>query len=237
MAKFPLLFSASVVFGDVPRKGSQGKINNATATLINLNSRLIAITCHHVLDEYRNILRDGKKVFQINMCAFNPIERIIHESPKYDIVLIDLGGLDISEIINSEEISSKFFVPSKWPPSDIKDDDFVAFGGFPGKWREFISFDEIIFGTFSSGACRIASVGDNYFVCQFEREYWVESMKSMGYRATNLHDIGGLSGGPVFILRELYFELIGIIYQFSIDYELMYVRSTRIIQNDGTIID
>ena len=71
----------------------------------------------------------------------------------------------------------------------------------------------------------MASVKEDHSVCQFEREYWVETMNRHNHNGMDLHDLGGLSGGPVFIHRELFWELVGIIYEFSPEFDLMYVRS------------
>lgn len=55
-------------------------------------------------------------------------------------------------------IDGKFFCEAaQWPPGDVMNCDFVAFGGFPGKLRQAMSFDELSFGSFSSGGSRVAS--------------------------------------------------------------------------------
>ncbi|GAG18320.1 unnamed protein product, partial [marine sediment metagenome] len=73
-----------------------------------------------------------------------------------------------------------------------------------------------------------------YMVCQFEREYWVKSIDL--YDKEELHEIGGLSGGPVFIKRALSWEFIGIIYQFSAGLDLMYIRPSKYIGEDGRLL-
>ena len=51
---------------------------------------------------------------------------------------------------------------------------FVAFGGFPGSLRQAATFAELSFGSFSSGASRVAAVNEDYLLSQFERELWVK---------------------------------------------------------------
>ena len=82
------------------------------------------------------------------------------------------------------------------------------------------------FGTYSSGASRVETVSDTYFVTQFEKEYWIQSLGEKD--AIDLKDLGGLSGGPAFISRGLSFDFAGIIYEFSSDYELLYIRHSTI---------
>jgi hypothetical protein len=178
--------------------------------------------------------QDNSTVFQIGREAFNPLERIIDESRDWDLVSINLNDIHIEEPVQGLEIETSFFVPHRWPPNQLNEGDFVVFGGFPGKWRQHPSWDEITFDSFSSGACPIASVRQEYFVCQFEREYWVESFNYHGREGMQLDDIRGLSGGPVFIHRNLIFEFVGIIYEFSSEFDLMYARPAQLMREDGT---
>ncbi len=234
LAKFPLRFAAAGFFGKRPVRDRPVEVNHGTMTLVELGGRRMAVTCSHVLKKYREISDDSSTLFQISGRELDPLERIIGESPDLDLVSIDLSDIDVDELVRGEEIGSCFFVPRDWPPKQLQSGDFVAFGGFPGKWRRYPSWDEIVFDSWSSGACGVASVREEYFVCQFEREYWVESFNIGGHEGMELDDIGGLSGGPVFILRGLRFELVGVIYEFSSEFDLMYVRPTQLIREDGT---
>lgn len=237
MAKFPLRFAKAAFFGNRPTKQKPQKVNQGTVTLLELNSRPIALTCSHVLDEYRKIHGNPNVIFQIGDLEFNPLERIIDESEssKLDIATIDLQGLNLEELIGSEEIGSSFFSPMQWPPNSIQQGEFVAMGGFPGVWRKHISWYETIANSWSSGATQVSLVREKHFVCQFEREYWVESFNKYGHDGLNLHELVSLSGGPVFIHRNIYWEFIGIIYEFSKDFDLMYIRPASLILEDGTI--
>ncbi len=230
MAKYPVRFCKPAHFGKRPVKDHQVKVNHGTVTFLELDGRPLAVTCSHVLDAYREISNECDTIFQIGATVFNPLERIIYESKELDLVSIDLQNIKKENLINGQEVGSCFFVPPYWPPNEITRGDFVAFAGFPGRWRNYLSWYEISFDSFSSGACLVASVQEDYFVCQFEREYWVESFNTYGRNGMELDDIRGLSGGPVFIYRELYWELVGIIYEFSSEFDLMYVRPIRLLQ-------
>ena len=233
--EFPLLFVLPCYFGRRPVKDQPTRVNNGTVTLIKLGKKRIAITCCHVLEAYREISFDNRITFQIGKKELNPLERIIDESSDLDIVTIDITDIDDSEILQKGKIGSCFFNPSKWPPNRINNGDIIAFGGFPGKWRQYPSWNEIKYGTFSNGACQVTSVRDEYFIVQFERAYWVESFNNIGKEDKPLDDIAGLSGGPVLIHRGLYWELVGIISEFSKQFDLMRVCTTQCINIDGTI--
>lgn len=235
MAKFPLRFAKAAFFGEKPSKDKYIKVNNGTITLVELEGHPIGVTCFHVIDAYRQINDGENYVFQIGNLEFNPLERVIGESPKMDLVSIDLKGINVNELIMREGIGSEFFVPPCWPPKKIKSGDYVVFGGFPGKWRQYLSWNEIVFDSWSSGGSKVSSVSEKHFICQFEREFWVESFNLHDHDGLDLHQLGGLSGGPVFIHRGLYWELIGIIYEFSEGFDLMYIRPADLLNYDGTI--
>ena len=239
MTKFPLLFATAVSFKDLTGVNSVHTVNNGTVTLVDLGSGQMAITCSHVLDEYRKRLKDNNKfVFRIGNTVLNPLEYLIDESPELDLATIDLSEINIKEISLGKEIGTSFFRPEAWPPDDVNEGDFISFGGFPGKWKEQVSSGDLMFDSFSSGATEISSINDEYFICQFEREYWVESLDIKNGK--ELHELGGLSGGPVFLIRDnngiTYYEFVGIIYQFSTDYDLLYIRKAKFINKDGSIL-
>ncbi|MGA2315425.1 MAG: hypothetical protein ABSG71_03495 [Thermodesulfobacteriota bacterium] len=236
MTKFPLRFATSILFGQKPYGTSPNSdFNNATATLVDFGQGPMAITCFHVLEAYRKKLSEGSQIiFQIGNLKIDPLNKIIDECERLDLVTIDLKDENTQKISDGGEVSSYFFSPVSWPPQGIKCGEFVAFGGFPGRWRQHLSQKKVMFDSFGSGACAVASVREDTIVCQFEREYWVYSFNL--HPGEELHDIRGLSGAPVFIWRDLNFELIGIICQFSEAYDLMYVPPSKFIRVNGTII-
>jgi hypothetical protein len=203
-------------------------------TLVNLGAGPMAITCTHVLSGYRKRLQTtGRAIFQVGSIEIDPLSQLIAEDVRLDLAMVQLTEAQAKAITGEGEIGSCFFQPVGWPPPPVKEGDFVAFGGFPGRWRERHTFDELVFSTFSMGACRVASVADDRFACQFEREYWVKSF-DMDNR-DDLRDMGGMSGGPAFIQRGLYWDFIGVIYEFSSAYDIMFLRPTHLFRADGTI--
>lgn len=234
LAKYPLRFSTPVFFGDFPRNNNPAKINNGSASLLNFGNGPLAITCFHVLNHYRSRIENGDKcLFQIGPCRLDPLNQLISENKELDIAVISLSEKQASEITKNDVISSSFFQPICWPANPISKDEYIAFGGFPGKWRTQLTGGALEFGTYSSGGSRVDTVGNTYFITQFEREYWIQSLGLKD--PVDLTELGGLSGGPAFVSRGLYFDFIGIIYQFSSDYELLYLRNSNILRSDGQI--
>jgi hypothetical protein len=228
--KYPLKFAVPAYFGIRPQLGEPARVNSGTASLVRIGGQPYALTCSHVLEAYRESLAKGACIFQIGNCEIDLLTQLKVEDKKLDYALIGLTeaqGKEISMPVGP--FDGKFFCEvDQWPPGDVMIGDFVAFGGFPGKLRKAMSFDELSFGSFSSGASRVASVGEDYLVSQFEREFWVKH----GHEAEP-ETIRGMSGGPVFAIRHneesgiMTYEFIGHIYQFSEDFELLYVRLVR----------
>ena len=50
-----------------------------------------------------------------------------------------------------------------------------------------------------------------------------------------LKDLGGMSGGPAFIHRDLYWEFVGIGEEFSPAFDIMFLRSAVVIEMDGSL--
>jgi hypothetical protein len=234
MSKFPLRFAKAVFFGDPPSRRAPAMINNGTASLIDLGNGPLAITCSHVIATFRERVQAGRPtVFQIGNCRLDPLSQLISENMDLDLAAIKLRDDQAKEITSDGEIGSSFFHPVSWPPEPVVQGDFIAFGGFPGQWRLQLELDALEFGTYSSGASAVTTVGDHHFVSQFERDYWVQTLNNR--EGDYLADLGGLSGGPAFIQRGLRFDFVGVIYEFSSTYELLYLRHSGLIRTDGQV--
>ena len=225
--KYPLKFAVPVYFGIRPQPGEPATVSSGTASLVRIGGQPYALTCSHVLEAYRERSAEGACIFQIGNCELDPLTQIKVEDKKLDYALIGLTEAQGKKILRpGGPFDGKFFCEvAQWPPGKVMTCDFVAFGGFPGKLRQAMSFDELSFGSFSSGASLVASVGEDYLVSQFEREFWVKHG-----REAEPETIRGMSGGPVFAIRHnaasgiMTYEFIGHIYEFSENFELLYVR-------------
>ncbi len=234
LAKFPLLFAQAVIFGQRPSKTRPREINNGTISFVDLGHGPIGITCHHVITDYRvkcDALADF--AFQIGNIEIDPIKQLIDQNEQMDLATIHLSANQIKAITSQGEIGSCVFRPTTWPSPRLKDGEFVAFGGFPGSLRKLRSFDELEFPSWSSGASRISSVSDFKFISAFEREFWVSSFGAK--HQVDLRALGGMSGGPAFIKRELHWDFVGIVSDYHENYDAVIFASVRTVRSDGTI--
>ena len=70
---------------------------------------------------------------------------------------------------------------------------------------------------------RVASVGEGYFCCQIEQKDLIsfggESLPPPGA------DVGGLSGGPVALMTDLAYPLVGIVTEHSQEYDILRIAT------------
>jgi hypothetical protein len=234
LAKFPLLFAKAAFFGQRPSKKRPSEISNGTVSLVDLGDGPLAITCEHVIAGYIDMVKKHDNlVFQIGSVEIDPLKQLIDKNARLDLATIRLTEEQAKSITSEGEIGSCIFRPKAWPSEALKEGQFVAFGGFPGQLRTVASFDEYIFRSWSSGASKISSVSNGQFVSAFEREFWVKSFGAEHHM--NMEALGGLSGGPAFIDRGLYWEFVGIVSQYHESFDAMFFASTSGLRADGTI--
>ena len=223
-----MLFAEALFFGDAPVSRDLPVLQNGTTSLVKLNGQYMAITCKHVIDAYRErLVRGGRTVFQIGeLIVADALSAIVGESAKYD-----LASISLDRYVSMNRIEpSKFFEPTTWPPGEVEVGDFVAFAGFPGEWRKQPEIRDADFGAFSSGGSEVHSLGDNYFYARIELDRCVHPLVP----EFTMPALGGLSGGPVFIWRQLHAELVGFIQQYQDQFDLLYIRKASVMLADGT---
>jgi hypothetical protein len=236
LSKFAAHYAKAFIFGEKPVKGKNANIRNGTVTLICLPERKVAVTCQHVIEEYRNSLAQNKNVVtQIGDTVIDPLSQLVDENHAVDLAVIELTDKQVEGITNEGEIGSRLVDGRTWPPTHVAASEVVMLAGFPGKYRRDVAYDEIVFGAFCAAGIRVHSAKEDYFTCQFEREYWVRSFGADA-GANHLEPIlGGMSGGPAFVDRGLRWEFGGFIYEHSADFDILYLRPANLINSDGTI--
>ena len=232
LAGFPIRFAEPIYFGEPPSAGQTGYLKNGTATIIDLGHGTLAITCSHVLAEYRERLAlSPDTTFQIGNLKVDPLARIQSEDIDVDLAVLNLDGCDLEQMCQRKVVESGVFRPPHWPPRAVEPGDFITVGGFPGAWRNRVGRAGIVYDSFSLVTTPVTAVHLDHFICQFEREYWVGSHEDR----RDIRELGGMSGGPAFIHRDLYFEWVGVVYEFSSDFDLMYLRPSHLVGSDGRI--
>jgi hypothetical protein len=231
--KFPLQFAKPVLFGEYPSRQRPSKINNGTASLLRLDCGPVAVTCHHVIDYYRERLKSGERcLFQIAGCRFDPLAQLISESMDVDLAVLTLTEEQADKVLTWGSLPSQFYTPVSWPPPSPLEGDDVLFGGYPGKWRTTQDYDSMRFASYSSGH-RVTAVGTRSFISEVNQAHSVKTIYLDGLN--DLTEFGGMSGGPVFVLHKLNLEFVGIVREYSPDRDAFHFTRAGLIGSDGHI--
>lgn len=227
---FPLKFAKAAVIVDLSPGGP--RFSNGTATLLELGGKKIAITCFHVIQWYRRLWRDDREsIFQIGNLKLEPTYQVIEEDSDLDLATIELSDQQANDL---EKDGAQFFAPVCWPPAPVdSSSDWLAIGGFPGSMREHIGGNVLDVVGYSVGATPVSSVSEKKIVCRFERDRWIWSHNPRDL--PDASNLGGMSGGPGFVLRRLHWEFAGIIFQFSEGLDAMLLRPATLIREDGSL--
>ena len=235
-AKFPMRFAKAAIIGKRPSPESPTMVSSGTATLVRLSIGTVAITCEHVVREALAMLAaDLDTLFQIGDVVVDLNQQLIAINQERDIATIRIADSQLEKLLGGDEIGTSLFVPVAWPPPRPTEQDYVAFGGFPGTLREVTSFQDLVFGSWSSGSSKVNSSNERQFATHFQRDRWEQAYGATEHRT--LAELGGMSGGPVFILRDLHWDLVGIVKEYHEAYDLMFFASLACVRSDGTIDD
>lgn len=238
-ARVALLYTRSVTFGLRPVRGRPPKINTASAILLDLGQGPFALTCHHVLDEYRSGGSSKNSVFQIANTELDLDTTLIDQSPRLDLASIRLTSAQVRSMSPPGEIGCSIYTPSDWPHRPPSPGDFVAFGGFPGKTRTVKNHQDIDFTSWSVGASLVNAASDFQIVSSLERRYWVSARG--GPDAMTLDDLGGMSGCPALVHRRLpsglwTWDLVGVLRSYSDGLDTVYFSPLTALNADGTLV-
>jgi hypothetical protein len=113
LGQFPIAYAAPILIADLSRGGP--RFNSGTATLIEIDSKKLAITCAHVIHKYRdNWIADRESLFQIDNVRLEPFSQLIAENRESDLATIELTQDQIrtvggrrQAILSSEDVASR----------------------------------------------------------------------------------------------------------------------------------
>lgn len=237
LAKYSLRFSAAIAFGGRGKAANETTVNNGTVALVKLGGQKFGVSNYHVIDAYRKRQEQGEVLScVVGNVEIDPIARLHSESSIYDLAVLDLSGIDVARIRGSTEIPCQFNEPRIWPTPMPKEGEFVLFGGFPLTKRKVLNPTEIEFGSMSSGGTRVHSVQPDVLSAQIEIDQCVISYDRDG---KGFQDLPGISGCPVMATRVVsgvgVIDLIGIVFEYHSDWDLMRFRPVTLIGENGQI--
>lgn len=196
-----------------PPPGTPGKLNSGSAFLLQMGQRHFLGTAAHVVKGWEDrIEADEAVLFQVGATRFDPQGRVAWRDDKRDIIFLELS---------SSEAQSTGLVASTptggWPPPRAQEGDFVVVSGYPASGRRRLDGDLLEFRSLSF-VLSVTAVHDDYFVCQFQREFWVPDGDVVLPPSS---EIGGMSGGPALLLGKLSYPIVGVVSEHNASFELM----------------
>ena len=194
----PIIFAPPLSVG--------GKINGASGSLVQLGANILLVTPSHVLAGYEERVRAGERLnWQVgDLPPFDPKARVIWRNHELDIVMLDMTDSEV-KMVGPCIVS----VPSDWPPRLPQPGDLVLVAGYPKALREEKTSSGWIGAGPYSALFKVTVTGQGYCKCVIERKDLVSfdgnPLPELGT------DMGGLSGGPVFLVQKLNYPLVGIV--------------------------
>jgi hypothetical protein len=200
-----------------------GEVKGATGCVLQLRTGTHVATASHVLAGYEKRVRKGESVnWQVGkLLPFDPIPRIAWRDDRKDTVFLRLLEDELRTIG-----PCNIWKPPQWPPVVPQVGQILLVAGHPGALREVRS-DMIGAGPFSA-LFRVTTVGEDYGTCQIEHKDLVSFNGTPPPPPGT--DMGGISGGPVFLLDSIP-QLIGVItdlgYMQFADLELLRIATLK----------
>jgi hypothetical protein len=243
---FPLQHADPVILGYHPdRVGAElAEVKSATGVLISLRDRIILVTDWHVVDAYRSYRKQNHSAqLQFAETAINLDSRIIDEDQDLDLVTLDMTNATIKRAVPwSAGMPATLtpFLPSVWPPADLLQGDVVFFGGYVGAHRrEELGGRILIHQPYSVSSLCVTGVFTGQFSIRIDRSGWQSVDGRQNHPGIELKDWGGLSGSPIFRVREVGAiiepDLVGFVKEHKPEYEVLIGSYAHSIRGDGTI--
>jgi hypothetical protein len=192
-------------------------LHNGTMVFVNTGSANLAITASHVYQQYlTDKLQYAEPMCQVGNVRIELERYVIWSSEKLDIAVFKFPS------VLTTGTGVTVHNAGKWPPPRLKQDDIVIAGGYPGNRRtETGTTAHFDFVTMIS---RVSQSSEDHasIYLNIPHSYWAQGV-SIGENP----DLGGISGGPVFLFRSEpieTIELAAIIYEASQEFELVFCR-------------
>ena len=219
--------TAPLYWADWSRPDGSQVLHTGTICFIHTGARLLGVTNRHVHDSCVKALADGPQVTcQIGGASFDPAARLIDRSEHYDLVTYD-----ISEVQTNGADADIHYAPT-WPPA-VDPEGLVIVGGWLNAFRaEGENETTHSFLHFYAYTRNVSEEQIGVVTYTSKSIPWGSAGLPVGT------DLGGMSGGPVFLIREdplTKIVLIGINYEYHDSFEIVLARPLSLINEHGAI--
>jgi hypothetical protein len=217
----PIVIGPPVMSIEIENMGScripcGGKIEGASSCLLKLHGKVYSVTAEHVLVGYEERVESGERInWQVGrLRPFDPLERVAwrggrrHNGRGKDIACIEISESEAREACAGLDLILRASTP--WPPAVPEQGQVVFMAGHPTEQMQS-SNGEIDVGGFGQIFRVTTSTGDGSFKCRFEYRELISHDDQALPMETIETNVGGMSGGPVFLMGESGYPLVGVI--------------------------
>ena len=222
----------AIIIGPPPDENTP--INTASGCILQLSGRPYLLTAEHVLKVFEERKATNTSVrWQIcspegseHYVVFEPLSRVSARTSSHDCVAIELTDAE-TETLRTPVCTAT----NGWPPPVPQPGDLISLAGYPRLYRRQ-SGAVVEFGALTA-TFEVTAGGEYHCVAQWDRNHIVNTTESAIPEYGS--DLGGMSGGPVFLVRQLSYPICGLITDFHSTWELLRIAhlSALPIQESG----
>ena len=196
------------------------EMNSATGSLVRFDNQDFLVTAEHVSRKFHE-LAQGRPAsgaeFRVGNYVLSMEGRQAWDATGLDVVFIELSNEEahgIGQTVYNLGDPARHKLPTEG--------EYVVLCGFPSGIRETGPKGRVEYGA-QGMILSITTCGEGYVQCQFDRDEWIDSF-GRGIVEPGA-PMGGLSGAPVFAIRDLHYPLIGVVTEFLQEYELLRIET------------
>ena len=203
--------ATQVLIGPPWRLRTEGHINHASGVQIEIEGARYLATAAHVVRAGASRLRNEQHVrFQVGNAIVPLLDRVVYLDDALDLAFV------LIEEIECRAIAAACWIPDSWPPSPVVDDEYVAFAGYPRRYVEYDGRGGPILNAIG-GILRVDSASDRRLTSVLARSDLI--LQKGPEIPPQGSELGGMSGGPVFRVKDSSIELVAVIKEDSQEFD------------------
>lgn len=191
-----------------PPDAPDGRMRNGSGFVLRVDGQHYLGTAWHVVEEWHRRRSAGEPIlFQVGDAGLDPSTALAWNDQPSDVAFLRLSAEQAAAV----DVSICEPMPN-WPPAHPAPNSDVFVCGFPGQLRDRIGRRDVEFRSFAAHLI-VEEVRDRFVLCGLDRDVLVD-VDGVDVLRSDL-DLGGMSGGPAFLLGQLSYPLVALVSEFS----------------------